>query len=160
MLLAICTLVPWAGVTGKHTFDSAPEGSRWGRRAGEQNGENRANGGRWQGAPTERALILFIKGPQLEHLKLVIWLRGLRPSPPRRRPPPPPPLQLRAAHLEGWSFSVMGSFAAWPGWGHYDVSPLNWDSRCLSMHLWKMFAAQSLHQDTCGQGRREIESYY
>lgn len=91
MLLAICTLVSWAGVTGKHTFDSAPEGSRWGRRAGEQNGENRANGGRWQGAPTERALILFIKGPQLEHLKLVIWLRGLRPSPPRRPPSAAPP---------------------------------------------------------------------
>lgn len=42
----------------------------------------------------------------------------------------------------------MGLFGAWPAGEHYDMSLLNWDSRCLSMHLWKTLAAQSLHQDT------------
>lgn len=107
-LLATSSLVSWAGIKGKHTFDSEPEGGRQWREA--------------EVSKTKRERTVLMreggKGASLSELSSILltglyWntdianliKEGLSC------------FLLSAPPSRGSSFSVMGLLGAWPGWG-------------------------------------------
>lgn len=116
MLLAVCSLVSGAGIKGKHTSDPEPQGGR-----------------RWwvaEVSKTERTVLMGEDGKAASLSEsssvLLPGLNGnteagnlIEEGVARAVPAPSPrrPSRGRQHIWYGSSFSVMGLFGAWPGWG-------------------------------------------
>lgn len=117
MLLAICSLVSGAGIKGKHTSDPEPQGGRRWRVAEVSETERTVLMGEdGKAALLRESSSILLTGLNWNTEVGNLIKEGLARAVSRFLPSAAPP-GCRQHIWYGSSFSVMGLFGAWPGWG-------------------------------------------